>query len=398
MVFFRPKIKFALLSLLLIVFLLIGLSSQKSIHAGEPTIVITDLYHPYQDDDDNFDLVMGYALPEIDLKAVILDVTEPFRKPVADDPDFYSDSGGPRAAGIIPVMQLNYIFNRQVPFAVGPFNQMNDPGDKMLDIPGFQQQGVHLLLQTLEKSEQPVSILSFGSARILAVALNRNPYLMKNKIKMIHLNAGRAHPEKHRLGNVDDQPREWNVRLDVHGFVRLLRSNLPVSIYPCLGEQSPGQYNTFWELKSLDFIGQMEPELRRYMDYLYRKRKRLDFLRFMDVGELAGVKQIRRYYPEKSHLWTTESWLQVAGRILVKKNGSEFHIVSKKQLQRNDTVISGKLIPVSLSVKDDGTFVFSETSGKTNFKIYKRVDPVLNQKAFNVALPNLYKSFKTGDS
>ena len=37
-----------------------------------PVIDITDLYHPYQDPGDNFDLIAAYALPEIDLRAVIL--------------------------------------------------------------------------------------------------------------------------------------------------------------------------------------------------------------------------------------------------------------------------------------------------------------------------------------
>ena len=51
-----------------------------------PIIDVTDLYHPYQDVGDNFDLVAAYALPEIDLRAVILDAHESFRKPVSDHP------------------------------------------------------------------------------------------------------------------------------------------------------------------------------------------------------------------------------------------------------------------------------------------------------------------------
>ena len=54
-----------------------------------PVIDVTDLYHPHQDVGDNFDIVTAYALPEIDLRAVVLDCTEAFRKPVADDPDMY---------------------------------------------------------------------------------------------------------------------------------------------------------------------------------------------------------------------------------------------------------------------------------------------------------------------
>ena len=45
-----------------------------------PVVVITDLYHPYQDPGDNMDLIMGFGLPDVDLKAVLLDITDAFRK------------------------------------------------------------------------------------------------------------------------------------------------------------------------------------------------------------------------------------------------------------------------------------------------------------------------------
>ena len=49
-----------------------------ALRAAEPVPVIdvTDLYHPHQDVGDNFDVLAAYALPEIDLRAVILDCTE----------------------------------------------------------------------------------------------------------------------------------------------------------------------------------------------------------------------------------------------------------------------------------------------------------------------------------
>ena len=125
---------------------------QSKVGYKNPVIVVTDLYHPYQDPGDNFDLITAYALPEIDLKAIILDCTEVFRKPLASDPGkgLFPDSNGPRDPGFIPVLQLNYIFGRNVPVAVGPFSNMKNIQDKMLDIPAFQQQGVELILKTLK--------------------------------------------------------------------------------------------------------------------------------------------------------------------------------------------------------------------------------------------------------
>ena len=51
-----------------------------------PVVVITDLYHPYQDPGDNMDLIMGFGLPDVELKAVLLDITDAFRKDTADHP------------------------------------------------------------------------------------------------------------------------------------------------------------------------------------------------------------------------------------------------------------------------------------------------------------------------
>ena len=69
-----------------------------------PIIDITDLYHPYQDPGDNFDILTAYALPEIDLKAVLLDVTEEYRHQRQPDTSNGSEIEL-REPGIIPVAQ-----------------------------------------------------------------------------------------------------------------------------------------------------------------------------------------------------------------------------------------------------------------------------------------------------
>jgi hypothetical protein len=120
----------------------VAATTQKKI----PIIDITDLYHPYQDPGDNFDLMIAYALPEFDLRAIILDITDAFRKPVADHPTLWKDPRGPREAGFIPVLQLNYIFNRNIPVAVGPMDLMKSETDAMRNLPGFQEAGVDLFL------------------------------------------------------------------------------------------------------------------------------------------------------------------------------------------------------------------------------------------------------------
>ena len=119
-----------------------------------PVIDCTDLYHPHQDVGDNFDLVLPYALnEEIDLRAVVLDCTERFRQARTDHPNpHYRDEHGPRDPGFVGVLQLNYIFGRDVPAGVGPFLPLRSPDDPATDAPTFQQQGVELILRTLRDS------------------------------------------------------------------------------------------------------------------------------------------------------------------------------------------------------------------------------------------------------
>lgn len=365
-----------------------------------PVIVITDLYHPYQDPGDNFDLIAAYALPEVALKAVILDITDAFRKPVADHPALWADPRGPREAGIIPLMQLNYIFNRQVPFAVGPLSPMKSPGDRMNNAPGFEQAGIDLLLKTLRESREKVSILSFGSARVLAVAYNREPELFHKKVQMIHLSAGTASPD-FKLGTDKGANAipggEWNVALDVHGFVRLLRSDLPVAVYPCAGVNggfSVEPHNTYWLMPDLQFIRRMDSRLQRYLHYAFTRSERIDFLRAMDADGLPDSAVIHNSYPRPHHVWETALWLQVTGRVLVERGQGHYQLVGKEKMPGGSVVVSGVLRPCTIHVRDDGRLTFRPVTGKTNFSIYERADPRRNVEALQQVVPGLYMSFR----
>lgn len=363
-----------------------------------PVIDITDTYHPYQDPGDNFDLIMAYALPEIDLEAIIFDVTEEFLKPVANHPILYNDPNGPREPGIIPVMQLNYIFNRDVPFGVGPYTPMNSPGDKMLHAPGFQQKGVELILKTLKESSEPVHILSFGSARPVAVAYNRDPELFHTKVKQIHLSAGTASPG-YQFGNSESHNAipggEWNVALDSTAFIHLLRSDLPIAIYPCAtkdGAFELGSHNTYWQLPNLQFIRRMDPSLSNYLDFAFGRVLRLDFLQAMekDVDEdlPEGV------YDQPHHVWETAVWAQISNRSLVRRANGHYRLIPKDEVLPTDQVLQNELKGCKVEVRSDGRFDFALTDEPTNFKIYTRGNPQENQKALQEALPHLYMSFK----
>lgn len=360
-----------------------------------PVIVVSDLYYPPQDPGDNFDLITGFALPEIDLLAVILDITDDFRKDSVFAFNLFNVVGGPREPGIIPVTQLNYIFDKTVPYAIGPMSPMRFENDQMKDIPMFQQEGVNLLLKTLKSSKHPIDILSFGSARAIAVAYNRNPNLFKKKVRMIHISAGNSSfSEVDTTSNIWEKipGGEWNVALDVHAFTRLLRSDLPLSLYPCAGKKgvfSTDEYNTYWRLDNLDFIQRMDSKLRCYLDDVFSPKLSYDFLRRMDRDEKFSSKK------SPHHVWETAVWINVSQRILVQDEKQSYKIIPKQLLDKTDRIIDYQMLPCKLSVFDDGNFNFTITSGKTNTFIYHRTNPDENEKALQQALPNLYISFKT---
>lgn len=366
-------------------------------HKKIPVVVITDLYHPYQDPGDNMDLIMGFGLPDVDLKAVLLDITDAFRKDTADHPTLWKDPRGPREAGIIPVEQLSYIFNKKIPYGIGPLSMMKSEEDKMDYLPRYEQEAVILLLDVLKKSKEPVEILSFGSARILAVAYNRNPVLMRKKIHKIHLSGGTA-SRNYELGSdagANAIPGgEWNVALDVFAFTRILKSDLPVAIYPCAGKDGgfvKDCNNTYWRLPDMEFTRKMHPQLRRYLDFAFNQKLQHDFLRATNA-DYPTEPDISRY-PQPFHVWESAIWLKATQREIICTPEGKYRLVKENEIKKGDRIIKNELRHCNLDeIRDDGRFRFSYTGKPSGKEIYYRPDVDENEKAFQEVIPELYIS------
>jgi len=359
-------------------------STSSGSRSRVPVIDITDLYHPPQDPGDNVDLIAAYALPEVDLKAVLFDVTQRYRRPYVTADHLYEDPAGNRDPGFIPVAQLNALFGRNVPCGCAPFEPMRGPDDKMEDAPAFQQAGVDLMLEVLEESAAPVDIVSFGSARPLAVAYNRAPRLLKDKVRRVHLCAG-------------GQPAgylEWNVMLDPDAFVRVLRSDLPVDIYPCATEKGPfdlGPHNTFWLLPDLEFIRHMPPGLQRYLAYAFERSNRVDFLNALEDDVPPDV--LDRICAKPHNVWETAVWMQVAGRRLVRCDDRRWQIKPASEIEAGDEVLREEMQPCRLDVRDDGQFD-AMADAASNKRVYFREKPGEYQQAMREALGELYRRFE----
>jgi hypothetical protein len=213
-----------------------------------PVIYSTDLLHPHEDPDDHFDLACLFAMPEADVRAIIL------------------DQGGMQAtrAGFRAVWQLNWLTGRHVPAEIGLRDKLRTPEDSGLEQPAEYQKGVALLLQTLQASPDGVAIIFVGSARDVTAAYNRCPELFRSKVRAIYGFIGDAGDSEHQ---------EYNVRLDPPAFIRLMREDLPFHWIPCFdgGSGTNNGHASFWQIKHREVLEKAAPPLQRYFLYMLRK-------------------------------------------------------------------------------------------------------------------------------
>ena len=132
--------------MLLVSAIFLGCGSSKPEQASRPAarrvplIYSTDIYSPPADPDDYFDLACMFAMPEIEIRALILDDAAPW----------FSQAERP---GEVPLAQMEKITSRSVPHAVGLRQAMTSPSDRAQDAPSESLAGVELILKTLRDSQ-----------------------------------------------------------------------------------------------------------------------------------------------------------------------------------------------------------------------------------------------------
>jgi len=332
-----------------------------------PIIDVTDLYHPHQDPGDNIDILWALGLPDVDLRAVILDATQEYRSPFHHPNDEqYSDPHGQREPGIIPMAQLSYLFDREVPHAMGCFERMSDPNDPLDRVSRFQQTGIERILHELERSKDQVHILSFGSCRTIAAAYNRNPDLMKRKVARVYVSAGSS-----------GDYLEWNVNLDPAAYICLMSSELPIAWYPCATSEGPfakDHHNTYWLMPDLHWLYGMDPKLQRYLVYVLDKECRNDFLQAMD--EPADPARLAAIAARHHHVWETAIWFQALGR-------STTSSASRS--------IEELLEPIWWSVDEQARIKIEPADGRTGRWRYYRNDPDAYEQLMQTQVPQIYQ-------
>jgi hypothetical protein len=299
-------------------------------HPKVPLIYCTDLFHPHDDPDDHFDLATVFAIPEFDIRCVILDQGEKQLK----------------RPGSVPVAQMNHITGRHVPAVFGLGAKLRDPGDTGLNQPAEFQQGVATILSVLRTSTPPVMIITVGSVRDVVAAFNREPALFRAKVGKLMVFIGEA-------SNADF--REWNVQLDPQAYVGLMRSGLPIYWVPCFdgGLWKNNGHASFWQAKHADLLHEAPPQLLQYFIYALEKET-AEPLGFLSKPVDAVPRQ--RLMAGTRNLWCTAIFGSLAERDLVRDGG---HYISKPRPpgQSGDRTLQNDLFKfeeVELRVTDDG--------------------------------------------
>lgn len=334
-----------------------------------PLIHTTDLYNPPQDVDDQIDLATIYALSELDLQAVILDPTRKFLDKLEP--------------GFVPVAQLNYLTGRAVPVAAGPIDPLQSPSDPADNRPLQEQAGIQLLLDTLSRCERPAMISVLGSSRVLAAAWNRDPDLLRKKTRAVLLNAG---------SYTGEPGPDWNTDLDVHAWVALWRSGLPIHWYPCSGKQgSRGieQHNTFWPVRHRVLFEGLSQPLRGYLDYALTASSRGDIIRAL--AEMGSGDSWDLMMERGRNMWSTASLTMAAGRVLAQTaEGWRFLPQAQAQglkLQRME------LMSVVCKTSDDGVVKWNPDPQSETARIFRRELDEEHVRAMGEATNALLKQF-----
>jgi hypothetical protein len=316
-----------------------------------PVIYCTDLFHPHDDPDDHFDLATLYAMPELDIKGVVLDQG---RKQL-------------ERPGRIPVSQLNRITGRSVPAVIGLAVPLKSPDDQGLDQPPEFQRGVKFIVQTLRASARPVCIATLGSVRDVVAAFNREPGLFRTNVAMVLAFIGEASNAK---------LREYNVGLDPQAFVGLMRSGLPVYWVPCFdgGLWQNRGHASFWRASHRALLGEAAPEVIQYFIYALDKEGS-DPLAFLS-RPVEPVRQARLFAGTRN-LWCAAVLGVMSGREVVLDRRRWESVLPGSG--RGSTGVGQKPLfgfsEVEVSVSDAGVVSYGKGPGSHKMRRFELRDP-----------------------
>ena len=261
-----------------------------------PIIHQTDLFRPFNDPDDHWDLACVYALAArgaITLKGVLIDA--PPR------PEFNPD--------VEAVAQMNALHGMAVPTAVGSAHPLDTPGDTIAELGRADQAAATWLLTMLEESDTPVAITIVGSCRDVALAANTNPDLFRRRCAGVYLNAGYGAPQLE-----ENWELEYNVQRDIAAYRAMFELPCPLYWLPCFQDTRRAvvtEWGTLWWFTQGDILPKLPPGLQRYFAYALAGVEPRGWFQYLTEGDYRPT--IDSLSGENRYMWSTAGLLHAAG-------------------------------------------------------------------------------------
>ncbi len=357
--------KHKLLSVVLLVISLCTLVPPSVLRASTPVIYCTDLFHPHDDPDDHFDLAAVFSLPELEVKAILLDQG---RKQL-------------ERPGSIPVNQIFRLFGKSAPVAIGLAEKLASPSDTGRSQPAQFQAAVDLLLNTLSNAPQPVIVFATGSVRDLCAAWNREPALMRQKVSRLYLN----------IGNADPGGSEYNVGLDPQAYRGLLASGLPIYLCLCLPMSRDGSnavYSTWWKFRQGEVLDTATKGLQNYFIYALQRAGPAE------LDPLAALSSDLRpwhrlVWDMERNMWCTGPLLHAAG-CSMRKDAGQWKLVSTRSAGSWDELFT--FVPARVEIDESARTRIRENAPDPNVRLFKVLRPADYALAMTSSLKELFRN------
>ena len=316
-----------------------------------PVIYATDLFHPHDDPDDHFDLSVLYSLEELDILGIVLDQ--------GDKQDL--------RPGRIPVEQMNRLTGRNVPWAPGLAAPLKSPKDTALDQPAKYQAGLDLILEALETSKDPVTLISVGSLRDIAAAFNRRPELFRRRVGRMMIFIGEASAET----------REWNVGLDPSAYIRIMNSGLPVWWVPCFdgGNFKNNGHASFWRASQADLLRGCSDRVMNFFIYALLRKSDPNPLAFLDGAVDPTARE--KIFSEPRNLWGAAVFTAAAGREIIEADDGWISRPAGSSPGADLRLEVFRFVPVMLSVDRSAKVVYEKSPLARRILRFEVVDPAL---------------------
>lgn len=301
-------------------------------------IYSSDLFRPYDDPDDHFDLLTLMSCRHLPVAAIVLN--------------------GDHEPNFAAVQKARQLFSRPlIPCEAGLSKKLKSLQDKGIDQPADQQKAVELILRVLETScDHSVVIISSGSLRDICAAYNRQPDMFHQKIRKACFSIGDSFG---KIGVADH-----NTKLDINAWRGMMASGLPIDWMPCnpsKGRGGPSPYVSYWHFTQSDLLQNVPLSVQ-------------DFFRSENISVTSDAKR---------HMWTTAAITETASYRYYQAGTLHRWAKAAEGVHHPDWVdrTPYEFVPVKLALDASGTASWSKAAQKSNTRIFRIKDEAMYNRA-----------------